>query len=212
MRGLPLCFPSPPTQRKAERRQTREEPPHRPGAAPPRPDGLGGAARLSASHRGSRQGDLRHPRRNSGHVSCDAVWPVLPTFACPSPASTSRAGRNAGRHDTQAARERAVSSRPQAPHSLSTSANTFAKGVHSERADARYISLGRLSHQVSVTRTAGWPSDVWRFVSRRRPLYPQQPRCSRGASSAALAQNRTLRLQQIGESQRNNSASITDCP
>jgi hypothetical protein len=95
--------------------------PHRPGAAPLRPDGLGGAARLSAFHRGSRQGDLRHPRRNSGHVSWDAVWPVLPTFACPSPASTSRAGHSAGRHDTQAARERAVSSRPRAPHSLSTS-------------------------------------------------------------------------------------------
>ena len=31
---------------------------------------------------------------------------VLPAFACPSPVSTSRAGRNAGRHDAQAARER----------------------------------------------------------------------------------------------------------
>src|SRR5208282_2882158 len=38
--------------------------------------------------------------------------------ACPSPVSTSRAGRSAGRHDAQAARERTVSSRPRAPHSL----------------------------------------------------------------------------------------------
>ena len=32
-----------------------------------------GHARLSASHRGSRQRDLRHPRRDSGHASWDAV-------------------------------------------------------------------------------------------------------------------------------------------
>ena len=136
-------------KRNADRRGNNH--PHRPGAAPLRPDGLGGAARLSAFHRGSRQGDLRHPRRNSGHVSWDAVWPVLSTFACPSPASTSRAGRNAGRHDTQAARERAVSSRPRAPHSLSTSGIPSRKASWCERAGARYISLGRLSHHVSVT-------------------------------------------------------------
>jgi len=115
--GLSLCFLSPLTQKEAERRQAwvATSAPARCGGGRTRPP------RLSASHRGSRRGDLRHPRRNPGHVSWDAVWPVLPTFACPSPASTSRAGRNAGRHDTQAARERAVSSRPQAPHSLSTS-------------------------------------------------------------------------------------------
>ena len=135
--GPSLCFPSPPKQKEAERRQAwgTTSAPAGCGAAPP--DGLGGAARLSASHRGSRQGDLRHPRRNPGHVSWDAVWPVLPTFACPSPASTSRAGHNAGRHDTQAARERAVSSRPQAPHSLSTSGIPSRKASLTERADAR---------------------------------------------------------------------------
>jgi hypothetical protein len=109
-----LCFPSPLTQKEAERRQA--------WVATSAPAGCGGGRtrppRLSASHRGSRQGDLRHPRRSPGHVSWDAVWQVLPAFACPSPASTSRAGRNAGRHDAQAARERGVSSRPRAPHSL----------------------------------------------------------------------------------------------
>ena len=103
----------------------------------PHPMGWEGAARLSASHRGSRRGDLRHPRRNPGHVSWDAVWPVLPTFACPSPASTSRAGRNAGRHDTQAARERAVSSRPRAPHSLRLSEYLRERRPVSERASTR---------------------------------------------------------------------------
>ena len=114
-------------QREAERRQAwvATSAPARCGGGRTRPP------RLSASHRGSRRGDLRHPRRNPGHVSWDAVWPVLPTFACPSPASTSRAGRNAGRHDTQAARERAVSSRPQAPHSLSTS------GIPSRKASCK---------------------------------------------------------------------------
>ena len=32
-----------------------------------------GRARLPAFHLGSRQGDLRHPRRNPGHASWDAV-------------------------------------------------------------------------------------------------------------------------------------------
>jgi hypothetical protein len=63
-----------------------------------------GHARLSASHRGSRQGDLRHPGRNSGHASWDVVCRVLPAFACPSPVSTSRADRSIGRHDARAGR------------------------------------------------------------------------------------------------------------
>jgi hypothetical protein len=45
MRGLSLCFPSPPTQRKAERRQTREQPsaPAGCGAAPARWAGRSGS-------------------------------------------------------------------------------------------------------------------------------------------------------------------------
>jgi len=65
-----------------------------------------GRARLPAFHHGSRQGDLRHPRRSSGHASWDVVWRALPAIACPSPVSNSRAGPSAGRHDARAARER----------------------------------------------------------------------------------------------------------
>src|SRR6202044_1375808 len=38
----------------------------------PRPSTFG-RARLPAFHLGSRQGDLRHPRRNPGHASWDLV-------------------------------------------------------------------------------------------------------------------------------------------
>jgi hypothetical protein len=82
-----------------------------------------GRARLSAFHCGSRQGDCSSPRRNPGQASCDSAGAcepmdrqpgrvsqapprALPAPACPSPASTSRTGHSAGRHDTRAARVR----------------------------------------------------------------------------------------------------------
>jgi hypothetical protein len=90
-----------------------------------------GRARLSASCRGSRQGDSWSPRlsvrpcfqgqsgaldpmdRQPGRRSC-ASPRVLPapenqTKACPHPVSTSHAGHNAGRLMPDAARERVVS-------------------------------------------------------------------------------------------------------
>ncbi len=43
---------------------------------------------------------------------------ALPAFACPSPVSTSRAGRSIGRHDARAARRaELMRPRPRAPHS-----------------------------------------------------------------------------------------------
>jgi hypothetical protein len=63
------------------------------------------------------EGTYVDPRRNSGQVSWDVAGRGLPAAACPSPANTSRAGRSAGGRDAQAARRRAVSSRPRAPHS-----------------------------------------------------------------------------------------------
>jgi hypothetical protein len=47
-----------------------------------------------------------------------AILRALPGAACPSPVSTSRAGRSAGGHDARAAREQTVSFHPRAPHSL----------------------------------------------------------------------------------------------
>ena len=94
-------------------------------------------ARLSAFHRGSRQRDYSSQRLGvrpcflglsrsarsgtaapTGGRRPHAAPRVLPAPSCPSPASTSRAGHSAGRHDAQAARERSVSFRPRAPHSL----------------------------------------------------------------------------------------------
>ena len=94
-------------------------------------------ARLSAFHRGSRQRDYSSQRPGvrpcflglsrsarsgtaapTGGRRPHAAPRALPAPSCPSPASTSRAGHSAGRHDAQAARERSVSFRPRAPHSL----------------------------------------------------------------------------------------------
>jgi hypothetical protein len=94
-------------------------------------------ARLPAFHRGSCQGSFRSQGSASGQATWDAAGALdprtlaptggrrpsaairaLPGPACPSPVSTSRAGHSAGGHDARAARERTVSFRPRAPHSL----------------------------------------------------------------------------------------------
>jgi hypothetical protein len=65
--------------RKAERRQTHcrqfrtKRVRSRHGRSGLRRPSALGRARLPAFHHGSRQGDLRHPRRNPGHASWDAV-------------------------------------------------------------------------------------------------------------------------------------------
>jgi len=75
-----------------------------------------GRARLPAFHHGSRQRDLRHPRRSSGQASWDAAVWALPTIACPSPGSTSRPARNAGRLMPEPPGS-GLQDRPRAPHS-----------------------------------------------------------------------------------------------
>ena len=94
-----------------------------------------GRARLPAFHCGSRQGDCSSPRLSLSQASCDSAGAcepmdrqpgrvshasprALPAPACPSPVSTSRAGHSAGRLMPKPPEERAVSSRPRAPHSL----------------------------------------------------------------------------------------------
>jgi hypothetical protein len=60
---------------------------------------------------------IRYGRPNRGAETSRCSTGVT-RAACPSPASTSRAGHSAGRHDAQAARERSVWLRPRAPHPL----------------------------------------------------------------------------------------------
>jgi hypothetical protein len=78
-----------------------------------------GRARLPAFHRGSHQRDFRPEGSASGQASRKRRQSCgVPHAPSRSQRSTSRAGRNAGRHDARAARVRSVSFRPRAPHSL----------------------------------------------------------------------------------------------
>ncbi len=78
--GFRFAHPGYEKIKEAERRQTRVTPPARKRRAGRATEGAAcaalsalGRARLPAFHHGSRQGDLRHPRRNPGHASWDAV-------------------------------------------------------------------------------------------------------------------------------------------
>jgi hypothetical protein len=78
-----------------------------------------GRARLPAFHYGSHQRDFRPEGSASGQASRKRRESCgVPHAPSRSQRCTSRAGRNAGRHDARAARVRSVSFRPRAPHSL----------------------------------------------------------------------------------------------
>jgi hypothetical protein len=75
--------------------------------------------------------------------------------------STSRAGRSAGRHDARAARERIVSFRPRAPHSLRLRGVPSQKASFEERDRLRLLPSRRRSQTVCIFR-----NEVGRFVRR----------------------------------------------
>src|SRR5580693_9900529 len=80
-------------------------------------------ARLTAFHRGSHLRECLIPKAQlQARLPGTRSERALPAFACPSPGSTSHPGRNAGRRDAQAARERTAnppaSTAPAPPHGL----------------------------------------------------------------------------------------------
>src|ERR1700733_9919963 len=99
-----------------------------------------GRARLPAFHRGSRQRDFRPEGSASGQASrkrrASCGVPHAPSRL---QRSTSRAGRNAGRHDARAARVRSVSFRPRAPHSLRLQEVPSLKASFNERGWLRLL-------------------------------------------------------------------------
>ncbi len=130
-----------------------------------------GRARLPAFHCGSCQGDCPSPRRSSSHASCDSAGAcepmdrqpgrvshasprALPAPACPSPASTSRAGHNAGRLMPEPP-ERGSDKPPPAGTAPRSAGRSHPAGVlHEERGGALILVTGlvsRLSRYESLT-------------------------------------------------------------
>src|SRR3984885_522848 len=163
-------------KKEAERRQTLVLPAAPSGAALP-----GGAARLSASHHGSHQRESSSLRLNFRPCflgrGLNGCYPPSPV---PAQGNTPRPGHSAGRLMPEAARERGVWPRPQAPHSPRPPGGTLPRGGLGERdSEVDVTEVGTVvkryvTNNATVARPR-WPNvrELWGtcFETRTRPIF-----------------------------------------
>jgi hypothetical protein len=108
-------------------------------------------ARLSASHRGSRQ--AVHYLLTQLQATLPGTWSrrALPALSYPSPGSTSRAGHSTGGNDAQSRPGAEVTSlRPRAPHSLRQSRCHRIASLEMSETCCRYSAVDGDSSQLRV--------------------------------------------------------------